>query len=110
MYVAAPPPPLGHPNVIPRSAPVHATLAQPAAGADALKDFILRTLSLYSLYWESLHAVWCAIATRKFCECSSLWASESLRECLPKSAVEVTTQNFLHACNARSLSQDPVPT
>ena len=28
----------GHPNVIVGSAPVHATLAQPAAGADALKD------------------------------------------------------------------------
>jgi hypothetical protein len=28
----------GHHNVIHGSAPVHATLAQPAAGADALKD------------------------------------------------------------------------
>ena len=28
----------GHRDVIPRSAPAHATLAQPAAGADALKD------------------------------------------------------------------------
>jgi hypothetical protein len=28
----------GHPNVIPWSAPAHATLAQPAAGADAMKD------------------------------------------------------------------------
>jgi hypothetical protein len=28
----------GHPNVIHGSAPAHATLAQPAAGADALKD------------------------------------------------------------------------
>ena len=32
----------------------------------------------------------------------------ALRECLPKLAVEVTARNFLHACNARSLSQDPV--
>ena len=39
----------GHPDVIPGPAPVHATLAQPAAGADALKDFVFRTLSLYSL-------------------------------------------------------------
>ena len=31
-----------------------------------------------------------------FFECSSLWASESLRECLPKLAVEVTARNFLH--------------
>ena len=28
----------GHHNVIPWSAPAHATLAQPAAGADPLKD------------------------------------------------------------------------
>ena len=34
----------GHHNVIYRSAPVHATLAaQPAAGADALKDLRART-------------------------------------------------------------------
>jgi hypothetical protein len=29
---------LGHQDMIPASAPVHATLAQPVAGADALKD------------------------------------------------------------------------
>ena len=32
----------GHHNVIYLSAPVHATLAQPAAGADALKDLQAR--------------------------------------------------------------------
>ena len=32
--------PRGHHNVICPSAPVHATLAQPAAGADALKEKI----------------------------------------------------------------------
>ena len=34
--------PRGHHNVICPSAPVHATLAQPAAGADALKDLRAR--------------------------------------------------------------------
>ena len=33
----------GHRDVIYPSAPVHATLAQPAAGADALKDLRART-------------------------------------------------------------------
>ena len=32
------------------------------------------------------------------CTCSSLWASESLRECLPKLAVEVTARPEFSAC------------
>ena len=40
-----------------------------------------------------------------FLKCSSLWASESLRECLPKLAVEVTARPEFSACMQRSLAQ-----
>ena len=36
---------------------------------------------------------------------SSLWASESLRECLPKLAVKVTARPEFSACKLRSLAQ-----
>lgn len=40
-----------------------------------------------------------------FLKCSSLWASEFLRECLPKLAVEVTARPEFSACMQRSLAQ-----
>ena len=42
----APPQP-GHHNLIVGSAPVHATLAQPAAGADSLKDLRARRAEIF---------------------------------------------------------------
>ena len=38
---------LGHQDLIQGSAPVHATLAQPAAGADSLKDFRARRAEFF---------------------------------------------------------------
>ncbi len=40
-----------------------------------------------------------------FLKCSSLWASEFLRECLPKLAVKVTARPEFSACMQRSLAQ-----
>ena len=66
---------------------MHATLAQPAGGADAdaLKD--LRAQRALKIPCDFLK--------------TSGWIFGPEQQ---------NSQDFLHACNARSLSQDPVPT
>jgi hypothetical protein len=74
---------------------VHATLAQPAAGADALKD----------LRAQRAHEI---SRPRNF------QAGENPMRFRPRAGFSglsrQNSQDFLHAYNARSLSQDPVPT